>query len=219
MHCSRAVCDCRASRQAGGVSSAASARYESTSSDAVRPVGRARATRGRASTTSSRSGRSLWRRLRGHVVIAPLTGPSSYASLSRGAYYSAANVSPRSPRHTGLIGEVLDCARQSRSSPWYACPADDRRIGTTASGDRSRRLSSRSPMTPCSHARTSLSRQMPLATRELRLRGGQRASLGKGMTFRARFVIAERSLWQLLFDRVDAWLNPARTPHLASATG
>lgn len=57
-----------------------------------------------------------------------------------------------------------------------------------------------------------------LASRELRLRGGQRASLGKGMTFRARFVIAERSLWELLFDGVDAWLNPARTPQLVSGT-
>jgi hypothetical protein len=51
-----------------------------------------------------------------------------------------------------------------------------------------------------------------LASNELRLRGGQRATLGKGMTFRARFVIAERSLLQLLFDDIDDWLNPARTP-------
>ena len=48
-----------------------------------------------------------------------------------------------------------------------------------------------------------------LARTELRLRGGQRAALGKGMTFRARFVVAERSLLRLLFDRADDWLNPA----------
>jgi HlyD family secretion protein len=56
-----------------------------------------------------------------------------------------------------------------------------------------------------------------LAGRALRLRGGQQALLGKGMTFRARFVIAQRSLLQLLFDRVEDWLNPARVPTPAIA--
>jgi HlyD family secretion protein len=51
-----------------------------------------------------------------------------------------------------------------------------------------------------------------LSRPDLRLRGGHRVPLGKGMTFRARFVIAERSLLQLLFDDVDEWLNPARAP-------
>jgi membrane fusion protein, peptide pheromone/bacteriocin exporter len=58
-----------------------------------------------------------------------------------------------------------------------------------------------------------------LARTELRLRGGQRAALGKGMTFRARFVVAERSLFQLLFDRADDWLNPARAPARDTAAG
>ena len=57
-----------------------------------------------------------------------------------------------------------------------------------------------------------------LARSELHLRSGQRAFLGKGMTFRARFVIAERSLLQLLFDGLDDWLNPARTPPPATAS-
>jgi multidrug resistance efflux pump len=56
-----------------------------------------------------------------------------------------------------------------------------------------------------------------LARTDLRLRGGRRVALGKGMTFRARFVIAERSLLQLLFDRVDDWLNPARALRVAAA--
>lgn len=55
-----------------------------------------------------------------------------------------------------------------------------------------------------------------LARTDLRLSGGQRVAVGKGMTFRARFVIAERSLLQLLFDRVDDWLNPARAPRAAA---
>lgn len=50
-----------------------------------------------------------------------------------------------------------------------------------------------------------------LTRTELRLPAGQRVSIKKGMTFRARFVIAERSLLQLIFDDIDDWLNPART--------
>lgn len=46
---------------------------------------------------------------------------------------------------------------------------------------------------------------------ELRLSSGQRAAVRKGMTFRARFVIAERSLMQLIFDDLDGWLNPVGT--------
>lgn len=41
---------------------------------------------------------------------------------------------------------------------------------------------------------------------------GRRAPLKKGMTLTARFPIAERSLWQLLWDRIDDWLNPAGRP-------
>lgn len=54
-----------------------------------------------------------------------------------------------------------------------------------------------------------------LTKTELTLARGQRASLKKGMTFRARFLVADRSLLQLLFDDVDEWLNPARAPKLA----
>lgn len=42
----------------------------------------------------------------------------------------------------------------------------------------------------------------------LQLRGGFRGELRKGMTLRARFTIARRSLWQLLRDGMDDWLEP-----------
>jgi HlyD family secretion protein len=29
------------------------------------------------------------------------------------------------------------------------------------------------------------------------------------MTFKARFIVTERTLFQLLFEKVDNWLNPA----------
>lgn len=43
----------------------------------------------------------------------------------------------------------------------------------------------------------------------LALPGGALGELKKGMTLRARFVVARRSLWQLLRDRVSDWLNPS----------
>ena len=57
-----------------------------------------------------------------------------------------------------------------------------------------------------------------LARNDLRLRSGRRIALGKGMTFRARFMIAERSLLQLLFEDVDDWLNPARASRMAAGS-
>ncbi|MDR0332328.1 MAG: HlyD family efflux transporter periplasmic adaptor subunit [Dysgonamonadaceae bacterium] len=44
----------------------------------------------------------------------------------------------------------------------------------------------------------------------LQLRNGYQGNLTKGMTLTARFYLTERTLWQLLFDRVDKWLNPAQ---------
>lgn len=46
---------------------------------------------------------------------------------------------------------------------------------------------------------------------ELALRNGVRRSLRKGMTLRARFTITERSLFQLLRDDVNDWLNPSQS--------
>lgn len=43
---------------------------------------------------------------------------------------------------------------------------------------------------------------------QLLLKNGYKGELKKGLTFHARFILAERTLWQLLFDKVDDWLNP-----------
>jgi multidrug resistance efflux pump len=48
-----------------------------------------------------------------------------------------------------------------------------------------------------------------LDTTVLNLPSGQRGEIRKGMTFNARFVVARRSLFQLLYDKVDDWLNPS----------
>jgi HlyD family secretion protein len=42
----------------------------------------------------------------------------------------------------------------------------------------------------------------------LELQNGYRGQLKKGMTIQTRFTISERSLFQLLYDNVDDWLNP-----------
>ncbi|MET0299166.1 MAG: HlyD family efflux transporter periplasmic adaptor subunit, partial [Flavitalea sp.] len=44
----------------------------------------------------------------------------------------------------------------------------------------------------------------------LRLKNGYEAKLKKGLTFQARFIVAKRSVFDLLFDNIDDWLNPGR---------
>jgi multidrug resistance efflux pump len=51
----------------------------------------------------------------------------------------------------------------------------------------------------------------------LALRSGFRGRLKKGMTLRARFVVARRTLLQLLYENVDDWLNPAQAGPAAPA--
>lgn len=52
---------------------------------------------------------------------------------------------------------------------------------------------------------------------QLRLKDGFTGQLKKGLTLQARFVVAERTLWQLLFDKIDDWLNPS-APHQTNIT-
>jgi HlyD family secretion protein len=47
-----------------------------------------------------------------------------------------------------------------------------------------------------------------LKTDYLKLKNGHKGFIKKGMTLSARFFLTERSLWQLLFDKTDAWINP-----------
>jgi len=47
-----------------------------------------------------------------------------------------------------------------------------------------------------------------LNLRYLQLKNGYKGQIKKGMTFSARFVVTRRSLFQLLYDKLDDWLNP-----------
>ena len=42
----------------------------------------------------------------------------------------------------------------------------------------------------------------------MQLKNGYTSTIRKGMTLTARFTITNRTLWQLLYDKIDAWLNP-----------
>jgi HlyD family secretion protein len=44
----------------------------------------------------------------------------------------------------------------------------------------------------------------------LQLKNGYKGVLKKGMSLRARFIVTKRTLWELLSDKVDNWLNPGR---------
>ncbi|WP_439181504.1 HlyD family secretion protein [Carboxylicivirga taeanensis] len=47
-----------------------------------------------------------------------------------------------------------------------------------------------------------------LSNNYLEMKNGVRGTLKKGMSLTGRFVITQRSLFQLLFDNIDDWLNP-----------
>ena len=49
-----------------------------------------------------------------------------------------------------------------------------------------------------------------LDQRFLQLKNGYKGNLKKGMTLTGRFKVAERTLFQLLYDKADNWLNPKR---------
>ncbi len=55
-----------------------------------------------------------------------------------------------------------------------------------------------------------------LSQNHLVLRQGMKGYLKKGMSLRAHFVVTERSLFELLYDKADDWLNPKTNPGLAS---
>lgn len=40
---------------------------------------------------------------------------------------------------------------------------------------------------------------------------GVKGQIKKGMTFQARFILTQRSLFQLLYDKTDDWINPNKT--------
>lgn len=47
-----------------------------------------------------------------------------------------------------------------------------------------------------------------LETTHLKLKNGYKGELTKGMSLTGRFILTQRTISQLIFDKVDDWLNP-----------
>jgi len=47
-----------------------------------------------------------------------------------------------------------------------------------------------------------------LNSTEMKLKSGYKTNVSKGMTLTTRYIITRRNLFDLLFDKVDDWLNP-----------
>lgn len=47
-----------------------------------------------------------------------------------------------------------------------------------------------------------------LESTEMMLKSGYKTQISKGMTLTSRYIITRRSLYDLLFDKIDDWLNP-----------
>lgn len=47
-----------------------------------------------------------------------------------------------------------------------------------------------------------------LNTKTMQLKSGYKTQVSKGMTLTTRYIITRRSLFELLFDKMDDWLNP-----------
>lgn len=47
-----------------------------------------------------------------------------------------------------------------------------------------------------------------LNSKTMQLKSGYKTQVSKGMTLTTRYIITRRSLFELLFDKVDDWLNP-----------
>ncbi|BFP43029.1 hypothetical protein FGF1_38740 [Flavobacteriaceae bacterium GF1] len=50
--------------------------------------------------------------------------------------------------------------------------------------------------------------QCRIENKVLYLKNGYQGQIGKGMTLTARFELTERTVYQLLYDKMDDWLNP-----------
>ena len=152
-----------------------------------------------------------------HVVRSPTRGSlDEVLALSPGSFVQAgtkiAVISPDAdlvaevlvpPQDVGLVrtgGPVLLRIDAFNPHEWGTLNGEV----TSVSGDILESASG-----PIFRVRTSLSRTF------LELSSGHRGNLRKGMTFEARFLVARRTLFQLLRDKVDDWVL---APRVGSAT-
>lgn len=53
-----------------------------------------------------------------------------------------------------------------------------------------------------------------LNSKTLQLKSGYKTDVSKGMTLTTRYIITRRSLFDLLFDKIDNWLNPKQISNI-----
>lgn len=148
----------------------------------------------------------------GFAVVAPVSGTvEQIANLSPGSYLSVADrlavISPAStlvaevdvrPRDVGLLQVGMPARLRIDAfdaSDWGVVTGEISEISNDAVPVNGQ---------PVFRVRVALAQD------HLSLRTGFTGQLRKGMTLQARFLLAERSLWQLLFDDVSDWMDPTR---------
>jgi multidrug resistance efflux pump len=145
-----------------------------------------------------------------HCLLAPISGTiTGYTGIKTGNFLPAnqliAKISPDnellvecfvSPSNIGLIGKGMKVSFQFHAYNYN--------LWGVASGlvhDISSNVASINS-TPYFRVKCKLDQSF------LQLKNGTKGSLRKGMTLTGRFRVAERTLFQLLFDKADNWLNP-----------
>lgn len=163
--------------------------------------------------------RELLSKLRQYTLRAPVTGTiQNLNGLSEGSYlYPNMKLAEISP-DTGLIAEC------------YATPAN---IGMLRTGMTGRfqidafnynqwgtingRIIEISSDVSMINSQPVFKVRCRLNKPYLTLTNGFRGYVKKGMTLQGRFIITRRSLFQLLYDRVDDWLNPVWNTNSSNA--
>ncbi len=154
-----------------------------------------------------------------YAIVAPVTGTvEQIASLSPGSFLAEADriavISPASslladvnvrPRDVGLLRPGMPVRLRIDAfdaSDWGFVTGHVTDISNDAVPTNG---------VPAFRVRVSLDQD------HLSLRTGLTGQLKKGMTLQARFLLAERTLWQLLFDDVSDWMDPTRDRRVAAA--
>jgi HlyD family secretion protein len=145
-----------------------------------------------------------------YQIYSPASGTlQNLNSLSRNSFIHSNQVIAELSPDTSLVAEVyirpndIGLLRENQPVALQVDAFDHNQWGTISGTIES--ISSDMVLvenTPVFKVRCTLDRTY------LKLANGFRGELKKGMTIQARFIISRRSLFQLLYDNVDDWLNP-----------
>jgi hypothetical protein len=144
------------------------------------------------------------------VITAPISGTiTAYTGIREGNFIvpnqQIARISPDSdllvecyisPANIGLISQEMDVGFQFHTFNYNQWGIGSGKV-TEVSGNVMNINDN-----PCFKVRCSLDQGY------LSLKNGYKGYLKKGMTLTGRFMITRRSLFQLLYDKTDDWLNP-----------